>query len=49
MNPQAIRIVQYVVQYLDDVGFRPQRKLPAVTMGLIYKFLPLLEKRNSLP
>lgn len=42
MNPQAIRIFHQ----LDDVGFTPQLELPAVTIGLIRKFLPLLE-RNS--
>lgn len=40
MNPQAIRIFQQ----LDDVGFTPQLELPAVTIGLIRKFLPLLEE-----
>jgi haloalkane dehalogenase len=37
-NPQAIRIFQL----LDDVGLTPQLELPAVTIGLIRKFLPLL-------
>jgi pimeloyl-ACP methyl ester carboxylesterase len=40
MNPQAIR----AFYHLDDVGFTPQLELPAVTIGLIRKFLPLLEK-----
>ena len=40
MNPQAIR----AFYQLDDVGFTPQLELPAVTIGLIRKFLPLLEK-----
>lgn len=40
MNPQAIRIFYH----LDDVGFTPQLELPGVTVGLIRKFLPLLEK-----
>lgn len=40
MNPEAIRIFIY----LDDVGFTPQLELPAVTIGLIRKFLPLLEQ-----
>lgn len=40
MNPQAVRIFQH----LDDVGFTPQLELPAVTIGLIRKFLPELEK-----
>jgi pimeloyl-ACP methyl ester carboxylesterase len=39
MNPQAIRIFYH----LDDVGFTPQLELPGVTIGLIRKFLPLLE------
>lgn len=39
MNPQAVRIFYR----LDDVGFTPQLELPAVTIGLIRKFLPLLE------
>ena len=39
MNPQAIQIVYQ----LDDVGFTPQLELPAVTIGLIRKFLPQLE------
>lgn len=40
MNPQAIRIFYQ----LDDVGLTPQLELPAVTIGLIRKFLPLLEQ-----
>ncbi|MBF2005119.1 MAG: alpha/beta hydrolase [Chlorogloeopsis fritschii C42_A2020_084] len=40
MNPKAIRIFLH----LDDVGFTPQLELPAVTIGLIRKFLPLLEQ-----
>lgn len=40
MNPQAIRIFYH----LDDVGFTPQLELPGVTIGLIKKFLPLLEQ-----
>lgn len=39
MNPQAIQILYQ----LSDVGFTPQLELPAVTTGLIRKFLPLLE------
>lgn len=39
MNPQAIRIFYQ----LDDVGLTPQLELPAVTIGLIRKFLPMLE------
>jgi pimeloyl-ACP methyl ester carboxylesterase len=38
MNPAAIRIFYH----LDDVGFTPQLELPSVTIGLIRKFLPLL-------
>lgn len=38
MNPQAIKIFQQ----LDDVGLTPQLELPAVTIGLIRQFLPLL-------
>lgn len=39
LNPQAIR----VFQQLDDVGLTPQLELPAVTIGLIRRFLPLLD------
>jgi pimeloyl-ACP methyl ester carboxylesterase len=39
MNPQAIRIFYHS----DEVGFTPQLELPGVTIGLIRKFLPLLE------
>jgi pimeloyl-ACP methyl ester carboxylesterase len=42
MNPQAVRIFQQ----LDDVGLTPQLELPAVTIGLIRKFLPLLENSD---
>ncbi|MBD2435300.1 alpha/beta fold hydrolase [Nostoc sp. FACHB-110] len=37
-NPHAIR----VFQKLDDVGLTPQLELPAVTIGLIKQFLPLV-------
>ncbi|BAZ49462.1 hypothetical protein NIES4103_20740 [Nostoc sp. NIES-4103] len=37
-NPQAIRIFQQ----LENVGLTPQLELPAVTIGLIRQFLPLL-------
>lgn len=37
MNPQVIRF-----QHLEDVGLTPQLELPAVTIGLIKKFIPLL-------
>lgn len=43
MNPQAIRIFYH----LDDVGFTPQLELPSVTIGLIRKFLPLLDSEQS--
>lgn len=39
MNPTAIRHFQLI----HDVGLTPQLELPAVTIGLIRKFLPLLE------
>jgi hypothetical protein len=45
MNPQAIR----VFYQLDDVGFTPQLELPGVTIGLIRKFLPLLEAHATAP
>ncbi len=38
LNPQAIRYYQQ----LDDVGLTPQLELPAVTIGLIQRFLTLL-------
>ncbi|MDZ8239581.1 MAG: alpha/beta hydrolase [Nostoc sp. ChiQUE01a] len=38
INPQAIRFFQQ----LEDVGLTPQLELPAVTIGLISQFLPLL-------
>ncbi|MBV9387988.1 MAG: alpha/beta hydrolase [Chroococcidiopsidaceae cyanobacterium CP_BM_ER_R8_30] len=40
MNPQAIRYFQP----LEDVGLTPQLELPAVTIGLIRQFLPLLNR-----
>lgn len=43
MNPRAIRIFYQ----LDDVGFTPQLELPGVTVGLIRKFLPLLENHDT--
>ncbi|MEG3438180.1 alpha/beta hydrolase [Pannus brasiliensis CCIBt3594] len=45
MNPKAVR----VFEYLEDVGFTPQLELPAVTIGLIRKCLPLLEKADGSP
>lgn len=38
LNPQAIK----VFQTLDDVGLTPQLELPAVTIGLIRRYLKLL-------
>jgi pimeloyl-ACP methyl ester carboxylesterase len=38
LNPQAIKFFQP----LENVGLTPQLELPAVTIGLIRKFLPLL-------
>lgn len=38
LNPQAIR----VFQPLDDVGLTPQLEVPAVTIGLIRRYLKLL-------
>ncbi len=40
MNPQAIRFFQP----LEDTGLTPQLELPAVTIGLIRRFLPLLNE-----
>lgn len=40
INPQAIRFFQN----LEDVGLTPQLELPAVTIGLIRRFLPLLNE-----
>ncbi|MBW4422457.1 MAG: alpha/beta hydrolase [Myxacorys californica WJT36-NPBG1] len=40
LNPQAIPIFYQ----LDEVGLTPQLELPAVMIGLIRQFLPLLEK-----
>ncbi len=39
LNPQAIK----VFQYLDDVGLTPQLEQPAVTIGLIRRFLDMLK------
>jgi pimeloyl-ACP methyl ester carboxylesterase len=41
MNPQAIRIFQQ----LEDVGLTPHLELPGVTIGLIRKFIPMLERQ----
>jgi pimeloyl-ACP methyl ester carboxylesterase len=45
MNPQAVQIFYQ----LDDVGFTPQLELPAVTIGLIRQFIPLLEQSAAKP
>lgn len=39
MNPGAIK----ALHILDDVGLTPQLELPAVTIGLIQKYLRLLK------
>lgn len=39
MNPKAIQIFRI----LDDVGLTPQLELPAITIGLIRKYLRLLQ------
>ncbi len=43
MNPQAIKIFQR----LEEVGLTPQLELPAVTIGLIRQFLPLLDSGEN--
>jgi pimeloyl-ACP methyl ester carboxylesterase len=43
MNPEAVKIFCQ----LDDVGLTPQLELPAVTIGLIRKFLPQLVAANQ--
>jgi len=43
MNPQAIR----VFQPLDNVGLTPQLELPAVTIGLIRRFLTVLTQETE--
>jgi pimeloyl-ACP methyl ester carboxylesterase len=43
LNPQAIR----VFQPLDDVGLTPQLELPAVTIGLIRRYLNLLDEARG--
>src|SRR4028119_1890264 len=43
LNPQAIR----VFQPLDDVGLTPQLELPAVTIGLIQRYLNLLDETRD--
>ncbi|MEM9804143.1 MAG: alpha/beta hydrolase [Cyanobacteria bacterium P01_D01_bin.56] len=39
MNPEAIQVFQII----DDVGLTPQLELPALTIGLIRKYLKLLQ------
>ena len=39
LNPNAIRVFQTI----DDVGLTPQLELPAVTIGLIRRYLKLLD------
>ncbi|NJN01772.1 MAG: alpha/beta fold hydrolase [Leptolyngbyaceae cyanobacterium RM1_1_2] len=43
MNPEAIRIFYQ----WDDVGFTPQLELPAVTVGLLRRFMAELEQVES--
>jgi pimeloyl-ACP methyl ester carboxylesterase len=43
LNPKAIR----VFQTLDDVGLTPQLELPAVTIGLIRRYLKLLDAESE--
>lgn len=43
INPQAIQ----VFQTLDDVGLTPQLELPAVTIGLIRRYLKWLDKASD--
>ncbi len=40
MNPEAIQIFHQ----LEDVGLTPQLELPAVTIGLLRQFLPILKQ-----
>jgi pimeloyl-ACP methyl ester carboxylesterase len=39
MNPSAIKVFQVI----EEVGLTPQLELPAVTIGLMRRFLTLLE------
>jgi pimeloyl-ACP methyl ester carboxylesterase len=41
MNPTAIR----AFEYLDDTKLTPHLELPAIAIGLIRKFLPLLQEK----
>jgi pimeloyl-ACP methyl ester carboxylesterase len=43
LNPQAIRVFQAI----DDVGLTPQLELPAVTIGLIRRYLKLLDEAKG--
>ncbi|HEY9727272.1 MAG TPA: alpha/beta hydrolase [Chroococcales cyanobacterium] len=43
LNPQAIQIFQA----LEDVGLTPQLELPAVTIGLIRRYLALLDSSTG--
>jgi pimeloyl-ACP methyl ester carboxylesterase len=43
LNPKAIRIFQT----LDDVGLTPQLELPAVTIGLIRRYLKVLDSAGT--
>ncbi len=43
LNPQAIR----VFQPLEDVGLTPQLELPAVTIGLIRRYLKLFDSETG--
>lgn len=43
INPQAIKIFQP----LEEVGLTPQLELPAVTIGLIRQFFPLLTQSET--
>lgn len=43
LNPQAVR----VFQPLDDVGLTPQLELPAVTIGLIRRYLKWLDEARD--
>ncbi|MGJ3252395.1 MAG: alpha/beta fold hydrolase [Elainellaceae cyanobacterium] len=47
MNPIAVRIFHQ----FDDVGFTPHLELPGVTIGLLRKFMPVLEQayQETLP
>ena len=44
LNSNAVKVFKIV----DDVGLTPQLELPAVTVGLIQQYLPLLNDSNKL-